>query len=233
MQNDLIAYVKGAYASLANAEKAKTMAAYMKTDMPFLGIQKPDRLPVYKQIKMQFKPNNRQQYAGCIQALWQQPHREEKYTALAYARMFPEFINSEALTLYEQLVREGAWWDFVDDIAIHLIGAVQQKERPHLRPLMDQWIQDKDLWIRRSAIISQIGHKLRTNAEQLFGYCLDCAPEKEFFIAKGIGWSLRDYSYSQPEAVKNFLLDNRSALQPLSFREGAKGLIRNNLMTIR
>lgn len=232
MERELVLYVRTAYKLLADSQKAKAMAAYMKTDMPFWGIQKPDRLPVYRQIKARFQPSNHQEYCSCVLALWNQPYREEKYTALAYAQMFPKFIGLQSVPLYERLIREGAWWDFVDDIAIHLVGTAQLKERKYVQPLMDQWINNTNLWIRRSALISQIGHKLETDAAQLFSYCLLRAAEKEFFIAKGIGWALRDYSYTQPEAVKRFLLDNRHLLRPLSFREGAQGLIRKNLMTI-
>jgi hypothetical protein len=33
----------------ANGSKALAMAAYMKTEMPFYGVQKPDRLPIYRE----------------------------------------------------------------------------------------------------------------------------------------------------------------------------------------
>jgi 3-methyladenine DNA glycosylase AlkD len=54
--------------------------------------------------------------------------------------------------------------------------------------------------------------------------------EKEFFIRKAIGWALREYSYTEPERVKRFLIANRDRLSGLSFREGAKGLVRNGLI---
>jgi len=43
------------------------------------------------------------------------------------AKAFPLQITFSNLRLYEQLIREGAWWDFVDDIASNLIGLALQK----------------------------------------------------------------------------------------------------------
>jgi 3-methyladenine DNA glycosylase AlkD len=64
----------------------------------------------------------------------------------------------------------------------------------------------------------------------LFSHCLRRALEKEFFIRKAIGWALRDYSHTGPEAVRDFLLANRGRLSGLSFREGSKHLARTGLL---
>lgn len=124
--------------------------------------------------------------------------------------------------MYELLIRQGQWWDLVDNIAIKLVGRVLMKERKQMKPILDRWIVDDDLWIRRTAIISQILHKKETDEEQLFRYCLKCKNEKEFFIRKAIGWALRDYSKTNEKPVREFLIQNRDQLSGLSFREGAK-----------
>ena len=98
--------------------------------------------------------------------------------------------------------------------------------------MMDEWISDPDFWIRRSAILSQLRHKKETDSKRLFSYCLAQADETEFFIRKGIGWALREYSYANPDAVKKFLLNNRKRLSNLSFREGAKQLVKSGAMSL-
>src|SRR3990167_4757775 len=111
--DEMVAYIQKSISALADKEKAKAMAAYMKTEMPFYGVQKPDRVPIYKVMKKQFVPATQKDYVRNVVALWKLPHREEKYAALEYAVMFDKFICTESMPLYEQLVREGAWWDFV------------------------------------------------------------------------------------------------------------------------
>jgi 3-methyladenine DNA glycosylase AlkD len=226
----LVAFVSAQFRARANPENAGSMAAYMKTAMPFYGIKKPDRVPVYREMKKRFVPSSRREYEAGVRALWRLPHREEKYAAIEFARQSEAFITAESLPVYERLVREGAWWDLVDEVAIRLVGRAQFKQRAKLRLVMRVWIDDQDFWIRRTALLSQIGHKQQTDQRQLFDHCLRRAGETEFFIRKAIGWALRDYSYTAPEAVRGFLVANHGRLSGLSFREGARQLVRAGLM---
>lgn len=223
-RDDLVKYIQSSFKKLADKQKSVEMAAYMKTTMPFYGIQKPDRSPIYKTIKKDFKPETQKEYEAFVLGLWNLPHREEKYTALEVALQHKNFITTDSLDLYEQLIREGAWWDFVDVIAVHLVGQTLLDERKKVKPLMDKWIKDDDMWIRRTAILSQNKHKKETDEKMLFDYCKKRMHEREFFIAKAIGWALREYSYTNPRAVKQFLKENANELAPLSVREGGKRL---------
>ena len=230
MTAELVRFVQSRLAPLACAENARAMAAYMKSEMPFYGVKTPDRRPISREAVRRFPPEDRQAYERGVLALWRLPHREEKYAAIAYARGFRAHIGLASLPLYERLVREGRWWDFIDEIAAHLVGKVLLDHRDDVRPLMDRWVADDDMWIRRTAILSQLRHKQRTDAERLFAYCLARAHEKEFFIRKAIGWALRQYSYAAPEVVRNFLVEHRDRLSPLSVREGAKRLAREGVV---
>lgn len=231
-KSDIVEFVRSELGRLADEDKAPLMAAYMKTDMPFYGVQKPDREPILKAIKKNFRPQSRQEYEKTILKLWKLPHREEKYLALGYACEFVSLATLDTMELYERLVREGAWWDFVDVLAAHLVGHLHLTCRAQVAPMMDEWISDDDFWIRRTAILSQLRHKKETDSKRLFSYCLARADEKEFFIRKAIGWALREYSYADPIAVKKFLLKNRKRLSNLSFREGAKQLVKSGAMTL-
>lgn len=165
-------------------------------------------------------------YERAVASLWALPHREEKYLAIRIARRYADFINPRSLALYKRLIREGAWWDFVDEIAIHLVGRVLYHHRSVASPILDAWISDRDMWLRRTALLSQIHHKEDTDTQRLFGYCLQTADETAFFIRKAIGWALRDYSATAPERMLTFLSHNRERLSSLSFHEAAKRLSR-------
>ena len=226
MTADLTRFVQAELSRQANPAKAVPMAKYMKTDMPYYGVQKPARAEIAREVKKRFPPQSRRDYKSIVTTLWALPHREEKYLAIQLAQMSPEYIDSASLDLYETLIRQGAWWDFVDDVAVRLVGKVFYDERAATQKLMDQWVGDEDLWIRRTAIISQIKHKEQTDHRRLFRYCKRRASESEFFIRKAIGWALRQYSYSDPDKVIGFLQANQDRLSGLSFREGAKALRR-------
>jgi len=220
------------YAPLADEEKAIEMAAYMKTDMPFWGIQKPDREPIYRELAKKFAPANYDEYSQVILKLWSGKHREDKYAALDYAVRCKKFIDTSMIPLYEELVRDGAWWDLVDPLATLLVGIAFMNDQKSVKPIMKEWINDDDMWIRRTAILSMNKHKEKTDEKLLYDFCIRRAHEKEFFIRKAIGWALREYSYVSPDSVIKFLRTNKEKLSPLSYREGAKQLVRNGLMAL-
>jgi 3-methyladenine DNA glycosylase AlkD len=223
---ELAKFVRNALKQRADPSKVSAMAAYMKTKDPFYGVPTPNRVPVIAEMRHRFAPVDHRSYARNVMALWNLRHREERYLAIAYARQHPAFIAPASMPIYEQMVREGAWWDFVDEIAAHLAGAVLLNYRDETRALIEQWIDDDDLWIRRTALLSQLKHKSSTDAEQLFDHCLRRAHETEFFIRKAIGWALREYSKTDPRAVRSFLTRNQKRLSNLSFAEGSKHLAR-------
>jgi 3-methyladenine DNA glycosylase AlkD len=212
-------------AKIGDPQRAADMARYMKTDMPFYGVTNPERNKVYREMRRRYPISSRAEYVAAVEALWARPHREEKYSAIGLAVDYPEYITIGSIPLYRRMIVEGAWWDFVDDIAIRLVGRVLLDDRARMHPKLDRWIDDPHLWIRRTAILSQIKHKERTDRDQLFGYCLRRADEKEFFIRKAIGWALREYAKTAPDAVRRFALDHRDELSGLSFREATKHIL--------
>ena len=66
------------------------------------------------------------------------------------------------------------------------------------------------------------GEMIRPDAGRLFRYCTAQAAHKDFFIRKAIGWALREYAYTDPDAVGTYVEEHRSMLSPLSIREASK-----------
>ena len=217
-----VAFVERELAAVANPEKAVGMQAYMKTEMPFYGVQKPGRTKIFRHIRKEYVPTTRAEYEELVTALWELPHREEKYLAQAVAGAFRDFIIPESLPLYRRFIVEGAWWDFVDESATHLVRPLVIHHPDEIWPKVDSWVDHEVMWLRRAAIICQVGAKERTDADRLFRYCEMRAHEKEFFIRKAIGWALRDYARTEPEAVARFTEEHREELSGLSYREATR-----------
>lgn len=217
-----VACVQSALAARANPDKAAGMQAYMKTDMPIYGVQKPARVEIFRHLKRAFAPNDRDEYVALATALWKLPHREEKYLAQAVAVGFRDFIVPDSLSLYERFIVEGACWNFVDETATHMIKALILHFPAETWPVVDNWIDHDDMWKRRTAIICQVGAKEHTDADRLFRFFETRAHEPEFFIRKAIGWALRDYARTAPETVACFVTDHREVLSDLSYREATK-----------
>jgi 3-methyladenine DNA glycosylase AlkD len=220
----LCASVTGALAAAADPGKASGMQAYMRTDMPFYGVQKPARELILKDVVADFNPADRAEYERAVLAVWELAHREEKYMALGLARRYDEFTVPASLPLYRRLIVQGAWWDLVDEVATKLVRRLVVEHPAQTWPTVDTWIDDPDIWLRRSAIICQVGAKEATDAARLFLFCEKRAFDKEFFIRKAIGWALREHARIHPEEVARFASKHRGEMSALSYREATKHL---------
>jgi 3-methyladenine DNA glycosylase AlkD len=69
-------------------------------------------------------------------------------------------------------------------------------------------------------MIFQLAYKQKTDAALLFEYVRRLSGSKEFFLQKGAGWALRQYSRTDPEAVRQFVESQR--LAPLTRREALR-----------
>lgn len=213
------------FTAQADADRATQMAAYMKTDMPFFGVGAQPRDAILKAARARFKRKDRASILADVEALWGQPQREFKYAAIRWARQ-AKGIHPEALPLYRRMIVDAAWWDLVDEIASHLIGRLVRRWPETLWPVIDAWIDDDDLWLRRTAIICQLGSKADTDVDRLLAYCRKRAHETDFFIRKAIGWALRNHGDVEPQVIADFLRAEGEILSPLSYREASRKLIK-------
>lgn len=95
-------------------------------------------------------------------------------------------------------------------------------DNPEAKQTILEWSLDDDFWLRRIAIDHQLLQKEKTDTELLEQILINNLNQTEFFINKAIGWSLRDYSKTNPEWVRVFLTKYSSQMAGLSIREASK-----------
>ncbi|MFC5802840.1 DNA alkylation repair protein [Streptomyces formicae] len=215
--------ITSVYAAAADPVRATEAAAYMKDVAPFLGIRTPERRALSRTVLEGTARPGETDCAAVALRCWQLPEREYHYFAVDYLRRHTGHCSSAFLPVVRHLVTTVPWWDTVDALAAHVVGGLVAAD-PALVPVMDEWIEDDDLWVARSALLHQLRYKQATDAERLFRYCLRQAAHPDFFIRKAIGWSLREYAKTDPDAVRDFVAGARDRLAPLSVREALKNL---------
>nr|WP_263324083.1 DNA alkylation repair protein [Neobacillus sp. Marseille-Q6967] len=209
-----------------NEENAGYMSRYMKNHFPFFGIKTPERREIEKQFFAEtgiLKEPFNQEF---VWVLWQMEEREYQNIALDYIEKSLKKLVKEDLPFIEKLITTKSWWDTVDVLGPKAAGAIAQKYPEVIEETIDGWAANENMWVRRAAILFQLKYKQKTNDTLLFEYILKNADSKEFFIQKAIGWALREYSKTNPEAVGHFIENNK--LAPLSVREGSKYLRSSN-----
>ena len=159
-------------------------------------------------------------------ALWALPEREFQYVAVDLLARHHRQLGLQVLVHLQQLVQRKPWWDTVDGLA-GVVGDILRRERVlhgGVQEVMDEWLQHPSLWVRRVAMLHQLGWREHTDETRLLRHALVLAPEKDFFIRKAIGWALRDHARTRPEAVRAFLGQHAERLSGLTRREASKHL---------
>ncbi|MCP5505291.1 MAG: DNA alkylation repair protein [Chlamydiales bacterium] len=173
-------------------------AAYMKGHFPFLGLSAPKRRDLQKEVFNQFPIHSEEELAHLVHVLYQKKEREFHYAALdlvqKYRKLVTKFDFIEALTIIH------SWWDSVDLLASNVLGFFLKRNPQEIKQMHD-WIEDENLWKRRSALLFQLKWKEETDASLLFDFCLKRGSEREFFIEKAIGWALREYGKINQDGV--------------------------------
>lgn len=211
--------LNAAFASAADPAHAAPMAKYLKNQFGCFGIPAPPRRAIQREILGHWTPDESELIAF-VDACWACPERELQYAAcdllLRRARHCSEGLIGDA----ERWITTRSWWDTVDALA-HAVGDLVAAH-PALSSVTDRWIVADDFWLARVAIIHQLHFKHATDATRLFRYCAERTADSEFFIRKAIGWALREYAKTDPDAVIAFVAAHD--LSPLSRREALRRL---------
>jgi 3-methyladenine DNA glycosylase AlkD len=219
--------MRAALAQVADPHKAAGMRAYMKSAMPYLGVQTTVLRKVCKQVFSAIELKSAKQWEALVLELWRNARfREERYAAinlLEDKRALP-FQTIKTLTLYEKLIVDGAWWDFVDVIASHRVGHLLINFPTPMRRKMLLWSRSRNLWKRRTAILCQLGFKENTDLKLLYACIEPSLDSQEFFLQKAIGWALRQYAWTNPKEIRRYVKAHNSELSSLSRREALKNI---------
>ena len=217
--------------SVGDPVKAQAQQAYMKSAMPYAGVAMPDVRAIARDVFAALRFNEPIEWRTAVQTIWRgAKYREERYCAIALARTPVHRIHRtlDALPLFEEMIVTGAWWDFVDEIAARLVGELLERHPKPMRDVLSRWSRDDDIWKRRTAILAQLKFKRATDTKSLFDWIEPSLPSNEFFLRKAIGWALREYSKTDPDAVRRYVASHAGELSQLSRREALKVIDRED-----
>jgi 3-methyladenine DNA glycosylase AlkD len=203
------------------------MQAYMKSAMPYLGIQATPLRKVARAVFAAHKIESFPEWRDTVLELWRgAQYREERYIAIELAGYpaYRNFRTLDALPIYEEMITSGAWWDYVDSIASHRLGELLRQYPAEMHRVLRRWAKSDDMWKRRSAILAQLGFKADTDLELLYDCIRPSIREKEFFLRKAIGWALRQFAKTDAKEVRRYVAEHEACLSPLSRREALKNV---------
>ncbi|MEX1189720.1 MAG: DNA alkylation repair protein [Bacteroidia bacterium] len=220
---DWVHKARACMAANENPMNSVAMKSYMKDNFLFYGIPKPQRALLAKDFFINYGVPNENQFRSVVHLLWDEPYRELHYLAMDILYRNRKHFQAEDIFLFEELMRTHSWWDSIDYISPTLCFNLFAKF-PHIKEsTLKRWNLESDFWIRRASIIAQLKEKDKIDRQLQLNLISTQLNEKEFFIRKAIGWSLREMAKTYPETVLRFA--NSNHLSKLSRKEALKYIV--------
>ena len=203
----------------ANPEKAAQMKAYMRDQFEYIGLPSPKRREIFKPYLKTVKGETKIDWKF-VDLCWKESYREYQYIAMDYLSQIHKLLTAADVPKIKKLIVKKSWWDTVDGLD-EIIGGIAMRF-PEVKQTLLEWSKDQNFWLRRAAIDHQLQYKNKTDTKLFEKILINNLGQTEFFINKAIGWSLREYSKTNPDWVRTFVKKHKDKLAPLSIREASK-----------
>jgi 3-methyladenine DNA glycosylase AlkD len=221
----LIGQIDAALRARGAPERAEHERAYLKSALEHYGASVPAIRAVAKEVASQHPDLTRDELLRLVDALWAAPVHERRMAAVELLVIYHRRLCAQDMAFLERLLRESHTWALVDPLAASVTGRLAE-QHPELGVVLDRWAKDHDFWIRRAALLALLGPLRRGQGdfERFAGYADAMLGDKEFFIAKAIGWVLRETAKKRPGLVFTWLLPRASRARTVTIREAIKPL---------
>ena len=201
--------IKQLFEQNRDEENAVKMSKYMRDMFKFYGLSTPIRKSFYKDLFKEEKERKSIDWKF-LDKCYEDEYREFQYLVMDYLVTMQKYLTYDDVPKIYKYIKSKQWWDTIDGLD------------NRINDLMLEWSKNEDFWVRRIAIDHQLCKKEKTDTNLLKQIIVNNFGSNEFFINKAIGWSLRDYSKTNPEWVRNFVNKYRDKMNKLSIKEASK-----------
>ena len=211
--------IKQLFEKNRDEENAVKMSKYMRDMFKFYGLSTPIRKSFYKDLFKEEKERKSIDWKF-LDKCYEDEYREFQYLVMDYLVTMQKYLTYDDVPKIYKYIKSKQWWDTIDGLD-RIVGNIAFKDN-RINDLMLEWSKNEDFWVRRIAIDHQLCRKEKTDTNLLKQIIVNNFGSNEFFINKAIGWSLRDYSKTNPEWVRNFVNKYRDKMNKLSIKEASK-----------
>jgi 3-methyladenine DNA glycosylase AlkD len=223
----LVEEALAALQALAKPEKAGEMAAYHKVVRPYLGVTVPEIDDLTTGWRADCTLDERLALAD---GLWASNVHEGRVAAaklLTQARIRPD---DGAWDLIQSWVPQFDAWAIADHVCI--AGQKRLVADPSRLAVVEGWTTHPVMWVRRAALVMTLPWTKMNfpkpadlaAREQVLGWAVGYADDKDWFIQKAVAWWLRDLSKHDAPRVAAWLEAHGARLKSFARKEAAKYL---------
>jgi 3-methyladenine DNA glycosylase AlkD len=219
------AIIHAALVAQADPDRAAFERAYLKDSFDeHLGVSVPLTRRIVGDWRRDAGPTPTDTLA-VARELWCSPVFDDRRAAAELWVAEAPQLGPDHLDELAAMVAEGRTWALVDPLA-HVAAGIVLTGHPGAAGVADTWSTDASFWVRRLSVLC-LSRPVRAGvvpfatfdriADRLVG-------EREFFVAKAIGWVLRDIGRHDPASVAEWCAPRMARMSGVTWREARKTL---------
>lgn len=225
---DAVAALDDALRAAGTPERAEQEKRYLKSALVHYGAT----VPAIRKVALAFLEGAGAAFGASelrelSEALWERGVFDLRFAAVEILTAQVGVLGVTDLAWLEPLLRRAHTWALIDGMAVDVIAPILQRAPDAAPGIVGAWARDDDFWLRRVALLSFL-RRLRAGDDDAFARFTALAEpmldEREFFIRKAIGWSLRDYGKKRPDALAAWLLPRAGRASGVTVREAVRHL---------
>ena len=210
------------HADPARAVKEK---AYLKSDLTHYGVPVPT---MHRLAADAGTGLSRDSQLALVTSLWDepagQPVFERRFLAADLLANRAELLVPADVPFVERLCRDAGTWAIVDTLAPRVVGPLADRFGAEVQVALDRWVDDPDVWMRRVVLLAHLIplRDGRGDWARFTRYAERLLEDRQFFVAKAIGWVLRDTGRRRPDMVLHWVEPRIHLMQAVTAREAVK-----------
>lgn len=124
-------------------------------------------------------------------------------------------------------VKECSCWEHSDDLS-KIIAMITEDYPEIALPILKKWVKSKNKWCRRQALVGMIEYASKRNKFLPYKVYINSVDalhaDEEYYVQKGIGWTLREIYNIYPEETSAYFFKNAATISPIAFSAATEKL---------
>lgn len=220
---DLLKDVKASLQEFSDPHRIEFARTSYPTKMEVMGVTVPNLKLVLRELKAQTREFSIDQKLQLAKALIREDVFELQQLAFEYLDSNKKVLKSLTEKDITELGRNLDNWLSVDYYAAFIVGFAWREKIISIEKVRE-YLQSDDFWIRRIAIVATVSLNQKArgglgDSAQTLEICREVVSDHQDMIVKALSWALRELAKIEPEAVEDFIQENKESLHSKVLRE--------------
>ena len=197
--------IKRKLVRLNNRQCVDDIKKYIKYSYDFYHTKVPEIMILAKKLHEEYDLKS---FYKVFNNLWKKGYHNSRVLAITALKFYKDDFDMETWVFLKPKLKEIKGLEKVDSIGSEILGYIVLKHR-ELETEIINLSQNKNLWLRRMALVSTIPLIREKDFELAFNLIKMHMHETEEPIQKTIGLLLKEIGDQDPELLKRFLIKNK------------------------